>query len=70
MELIDAALWRHCGDAEVEDAEVFVLQELEWSGVRESDPRPRLGKPLYYHCTNPASGSRQSPYFTQSFGFL
>ena len=26
----------------------------KWSGVRESDPRPRLGKPLYYHCTNPA----------------
>ena len=25
-----------------------------WSGLRESDPCPRLGKPLYYHCTKPA----------------
>ena len=25
-----------------------------WSGVRESNPPQRLGKPLYYRCTNPA----------------
>ena len=25
-----------------------------WSRVRESNPPPRLGKPLYYRCTNPA----------------
>ena len=27
---------------------------LFWSRVRESNPPPRLGKPLYYRCTNPA----------------
>jgi hypothetical protein len=26
-----------------------------WSGLRGSNPCPRLGKPLYYHCTKPAS---------------
>ena len=26
-----------------------------WSRVRESNPPQRLGKPLYYRCTNPAS---------------
>ena len=25
------------------------------SRIRESDPPPRLGKPMYYRCTNPAS---------------
>src|ERR1700681_4012331 len=41
--------------------------EVKWSGLRESDPCPRLGKPLYYHCTKPASvriprgGSRLDP---------
>jgi len=25
-----------------------------WSGLRGSNPCPRLGKPLYYHCTKPA----------------
>mgnify|MGYP006949002911 CR=1 FL=1 len=25
-----------------------------WSRVRESNPPQRLGKPLYYRCTNPA----------------
>ena len=25
-----------------------------WSRVRESNPPPRLGKPMYYRCTNPA----------------
>ena len=24
------------------------------SRIRESDPPPRLGKPMYYRCTNPA----------------
>ena len=27
---------------------------LFWSRVRESNPPPRLGKPMYYRCTNPA----------------
>ena len=27
---------------------------FRWSRVRESNPPPRLGKPLYYRCTNPA----------------
>ena len=27
---------------------------LSWSRVRESNPPQRLGKPLYYRCTNPA----------------
>ena len=26
----------------------------EESGIRESDPRPRLGKPVHYHCANAA----------------
>ena len=26
-----------------------------WSRVRESNPPPRLGKPMYYRCTNPAN---------------
>ena len=26
-----------------------------WSGVRESNPPPKLGKLLYYRCTNPAN---------------
>ena len=25
-----------------------------WSRIRESNPPPRLGKPMYYRCTNPA----------------
>ena len=25
-----------------------------WSGVRESNPPVRLGKPTHYRCTNPA----------------
>ena len=25
-----------------------------WSGIRESNPRLKLGKLAYYHCTNPA----------------
>ena len=29
---------------------------LFWSRVRESNPPSRLGKPLYYRYTNPASG--------------
>ena len=28
---------------------------FSWSGVRESNPPPKLGKLLYYRCTNPAS---------------
>ncbi len=27
---------------------------LLWSGIRESNPRLKLGKLAYYHCTNPA----------------
>ena len=27
---------------------------LIWSRIRESNPPPRLGKPMYYRCTNPA----------------
>jgi hypothetical protein len=27
---------------------------FSWSRVRESNPPPRLGKPMYYRCTNPA----------------
>ena len=30
---------------------------LFWSRVRESNPPPRLGKPMYYRCTNPANES-------------
>ena len=26
----------------------------DWSRIRESNPPPRLGKPMYYRCTNPA----------------
>src|SRR2546427_5909422 len=36
-----------------------------WSGLRGSNPCPRLGKPLYYHCTKPASdaaGLKGPPY--------
>ena len=32
----------------------YFLRPFVWSGVRESDPPPRLGKPMYYRCTNPA----------------
>ena len=28
--------------------------QLTWSRIRESNPPPRLGKPMYYRCTNPA----------------
>ncbi len=28
--------------------------EIIWSGIRESNPRLKLGKLAYYHCTNPA----------------
>ena len=33
-----------------------------WSRVRESNPPSRLGKPLYYRYTNPAS----LPYYTKA----
>src|SRR4026207_1734585 len=32
-----------------------------WSGLWGSNPCPRLGKPLYYHCTKPASEQRRAP---------
>ncbi len=42
-----------------------------WSRVRESNPPPRLGKPLYYRCTNPAYLLFiilcARPYFNASF---
>ncbi len=31
------------------------------SGVRESDPRTRLGKPVHYHCANTASTEKRLP---------
>ena len=34
-----------------------------WSRVRESNPPPRLGKPMYYRCTNPA----QRSYYSREF---
>lgn len=30
------------------------LVSVVWSGIRESNPRCKLGKLVYYHCTNPA----------------
>ena len=40
-----------------------------WSRVRESNPPPRLGKPLYYRCTNPAYVLEAAmPRFTRRYG--
>jgi hypothetical protein len=36
-----------------------------WSGLRGSNPCPRLGKPLYYHCTKPARDVRLKPDATE-----
>ena len=33
-----------------------------WSRIRESNPPPRLGKPLYYRCTNPAYMKFELPH--------
>jgi hypothetical protein len=33
----------------------IILLLIKKSGVRESDPRTRLGKPVHYHCANTAS---------------
>ena len=38
-----------------------------WSGLRGSNPCPRLGKPLYYHCTKPARRLRISGFPTFTF---
>ena len=39
-------------------AETLAGGKKVWSGLRGSNPCPRLGKPLYYHCTKPASDDR------------
>ena len=43
---------------------------ITWSRIRESNPPPRLGKPLYYRCTNPAwmRNSCAVPVFYHSGG--
>ena len=34
---------------------VILFSNVEvWSGIRESNPPPRLGKPVHYRCANPA----------------
>jgi hypothetical protein len=38
-----------------------------WSGIRESNPRLKLGKLAYYHCTNPAEASESVPEKETSF---
>ncbi len=41
---------------------------LSWSRVRESNPPPRLGKPLYYRCTNPACSVVTTCYYKRLQG--
>lgn len=36
----------------------FFESLCNWSGIRESNPRFKLGKLTYYHCTNPANRKR------------
>jgi hypothetical protein len=40
---------------------------INWSGRWESNPRPKLGKLLYYHCTTPAL-AKSIPSITSSLG--
>ena len=37
-----------------------------WSGRWESNPRPKLGKLLYFHCTTPARFFSSSIIYSQS----
>ena len=44
----------HCG-AHIPKRNAIHLDGISfWSRIRESNPPPRLGKPMYYRCTNPA----------------
>ena len=43
----------NCGLDKVQK-DIFEIAISVWSGIRESNPRLKLGKLAYYHCTNPA----------------
>ncbi len=40
---------------------------LTWSGIRESNPPPRLGKPMHYRCANAACAPKSAAKLQQIF---
>ena len=40
------------------------------SGIRESNPPPRLGKPMHYRCANAAKPTAKAQYFLHSCKYL
>src|SRR5262249_38168405 len=45
---------RQWGGGRLPVSSVEQLSAVKWSGLRESNPYRRLGKPLHYHCAKPA----------------
>jgi hypothetical protein len=56
--LISGAMLRGSrGEQVIDNFKPTVKPRIVWSGRRESNPCPKLGKLLYCHCTTPAHRS-------------